>query len=210
MPIRRYDDAAHAYYDDFGRVASVTQVLSASGIGGYDIYRMMQATAPEKLRAAGIRGRMVHLASEHLDNGLLDWDDLDEALEPYLRAYQCWLDDIGFEPIAIERMVYHEHFRYAGRLDRIGMIGRHKWLVDLKSGILLPGHAYQTAAYLGTLPEPLTYERMLLQLCSDGTYHIATPDRAKYQTDFQTFLTALNQTRKQIEQENHDRDTAAA
>jgi hypothetical protein len=203
MPLRRYDHQTHRYYDDFGRVASVTQILSASGLGGYDIYRMMQATAPDKLATAGDRGRKVHEATEQLDNGLLDREQLDPALEPYVRAYEAWLEMTGFEPLHIERIVYHERFRYAGRLDRVGWIGRGKWVVDIKTGLLLDGHANQTAAYLATLPHPLTYDRMLVQLRDDGTFHIATPEKSSYYTHLAEFLTALDQVRGQIEEKDH-------
>lgn len=203
MPLRRYDDTTHRYYDDFGRVPSVTQVLSLSGIGGYDIYRMMQATAPGKLAQAADRGRKVHEATEQLDNGLLDREALDPVLEPYVRAYEDWLEMTGFEPLHIERMVYHERFRYAGRLDRIGRIGQGKWVVDFKSGMLLDGHAHQTAAYVATLPDALTYDRMLVQLKSDGTFHIATPEKGSYFTHFAEFLSALDQVRDQIEERDH-------
>lgn len=199
MPLRGYDDAKHHYYDDFGRVASVTQVLSASGIGGYDIYRIMQATAPEKLKAAGDRGRKVHTATELYDNGLLEWDTLDEAIMPYVQAYVSWLDWTRFDPLSVERMIYHERFRYAGRLDRVGRIGQDRWVVDLKSGLLLEGHSYQTAAYCATLPEPHSYKRMLVQLCNDGKFVIHTPSAELYYTHLQIFLSALDETRDEIE-----------
>jgi hypothetical protein len=199
MPLLRYDDQKHAYFDTYGRVASVTQVLSASGVGGYDIYRMMQATAPEKLRAAADRGSKVHTATELYDNGLLDWDALDETIVPYVQAYISWLDWTRFEPLSVERMVYHERFRYAGRLDRIGRIGEDKWVVDIKSGLLLEGHSYQTAAYCAALPEPLSHKRMLVQLCNDGKFVIHTPPAELYYTHLQIFLAALDETRDEIE-----------
>lgn len=205
MPITRYDDAHHAYYDALGRVASVTQVLSASGIGGYDIYRMMQKTAPEKLAAAGDRGRKVHLATQHFDDGLLDWDALDPQIEPYVSAWAKFLDDTQAEPIGVERMVYHERFRYAGRLDRVLQIRRRRWVVDLKSGILLEGHRYQTAAYAATLKDPQSYGRMLVQLCNDGKYHIETPEDRLFWSDLQAFLAALEETRDEIEGRGYER-----
>lgn len=207
MPLCYYDDRKHAYYDHCGRVASVTQVLSASGIGGYDVYRMMMVTAPEKLKAAGDRGRKVHTATELYDNGLLDWEQLDPALQPYLVAYEKWLTTTRFEPLGIERMVYHDSLRYAGRLDRLGRIGGRKWIVDFKSGMLLEGHAYQTAAYLATLPDPQTYDRMLVQLCSDGTFHIETPEKRTFLTHLQIFVHALEEVRADIEGPH---DSAAA
>jgi hypothetical protein len=209
MPVLRYDDREHAYYDRYGRVASVTQVLSEAGIGGYDRYRKMQVTAPEKLAAAAHRGRMVHLATEQYDNGLLDWETLDPAIAPYVQAYISWLDWVKFEPLHIEQVVYHETFRYAGRLDRVGYIAGEKWVVDLKSGLLLDGHAHQVTAYQATLPEPRTYQTMLLQLNSDGTFHIATPEPEGYYSRLQVFLAALDETRELIEG-HYDRRTATA
>jgi hypothetical protein len=200
MPITRYDDSSHAYYDRFGRVASVTQVLSASGIGGYDKFRMMQVTAPEKLAAAGERGRKVHEATQYYDDGLLDFDTLDPALVPYLTAYRRWLAETGFEPLGIEHMIYSERFRYAGRLDRIGVIGGRKWVVDLKSGMLIDGYAVQLAAYVAALPQPLTYDRMIVQLCDDGRFVIQTPEKSTYYTHLNAFLTALDCHRDVIEE----------
>jgi hypothetical protein len=204
----KYDDHRHRYWDEQGRIPSVTQVLSAGDIGGYEVYRFMQAKAPEKLAAYGQRGRAVHHMTQLFDDGLLDRATLDPLLEPWLIAYEKFHELFNPEMLSIERIVFHRRHRYAGRLDRIMLINGKRWLVDIKSGLVLEAAQYQTAAYLACLPQPWLYDRMLLQLRPDATIHIETPEKSAYFTQFSVFLHALEEVRGEIEAEDHEHAAA--
>lgn len=140
----RFDSDTHTYYDGDCVVPGVTTVIE----------RVCQyfASVPDAyLIPAQKRGTAVHLATELYDLGTLDEDQLDPVLEPYLEAWKRFLHDTSFEPDRIEQRIYNHKLRYAGTLDRAGMItwkkARRRAIVDIKTGAPVRSTALQTAAY---------------------------------------------------------------
>lgn len=187
MPLE-FDAATHTYTLDGRVLPSVTQVLKEARICDYSM--IPQAV----LQFAAERGTAVHLATQLLDEGDLDVESLDPVLAPYVQAWEKFKAETGFVSERIEKRIVNETYFYAGTYDRVGIgifQGGRRGIVDIKSGILLPGHHVQLAAYAEAMGEPATTRRMLVQLRPDGQYRIEETPRSEFQRNFKVFLAAL-------------------
>lgn len=157
-----FDAATHTYRYNGQVVPGVTTVLQP--LSNFD------AVPPQVLQAASDFGTAVHLACELDDLGELDIERLDESLVPYLKAWRKFSAEhnVGWEKI--EHQVYHGTMRFAGTLDRFGLVNGRRTVVDIKSSVqLYPSVGPQLAAYANALTEPFA-DRMAVQLKADGTY----------------------------------------
>lgn len=188
-----FDPATHSFTLDGLPVPSVTRVLaplSETINPGYAF-----------LEAARRRGAAVHTATEQYDEArrrLETWrpdDDLvADAVAPYLDAWAKFIDDTGFEVHAIEEQVVSRRHRYAGILDRLGVLNGRRVVIDIKAtaaispvmGIQLA--AYQAAANEGRPAAEKYRHRFVCQLEKSGTYRLQEfRDRA----DMTVFLALL-------------------
>lgn len=182
-----FDGSTHTYRWDGVVVPSVTQILDS-------VLREYEGIPPDVLRAAQERGTYVHEATEWDDLGELDFPALDPVLAPYVLAWRDFRAQFDFRPTWIERQLYSPAYRYAGTCDRIGTAAGKPWLLDIKSGALVPQSVGpQTAAYYEcALAEKLITrhtKRYCVHLRSDGTFRL---HRCKNDTDFSVFLSCLN------------------
>lgn len=182
-----FDPATHTYYWQGVQVPSVTQVLGS-------VLRDYDGIPPHILAAAQERGTFVHEACELDDLGELDQDTLDDTLIPYVMAWRKFRADTRFKPESIEARVYHNGYRYAGTLDRFGDAGAQTWLVDIKSGSMVPRSAGpQTAAYLAALDIDPAWrkkvKRYVAHLYDNGNYQVVPCNGAN---DFSVFLACLS------------------
>jgi len=165
-----FDEQAHRYFWDGKPVPGVTSVLSP--------LMDFSLVDPELLEAASKFGTAVHKACELDDLGQLDEAELDDNLRPYLAAWRQFSADFQVQWTLIEKKVFHQTLRYAGTLDRFGMIKAPRWarheeaVVDIKSSTsLYPAVGPQLAAYARATPEAsLLTKRLAVQLRDDGTY----------------------------------------
>lgn len=184
-----FDEATHTYRYQGVEVPGVTSVLKPL---------MDFAHVPaDVLAAAAAFGTAVHKACELDDLDQLDEEALDDALAPYLAAWRKFSRDYDVEWHGIERKVFHPQLRYAGALDRNGLVRldprrdyRVPAIVDIKSGAqLYPAVGPQLAAYHRALNESsVTTKRLAVQLKPDGNY------AAKWHedpTDFAVFCSLL-------------------
>lgn len=176
MPELIFDKERHVYSVNGRVLPSVTGILKAEGF-------IDDTWFTEDAR---LRGTYVHLACHLYDMGTLDENELDPALRPYLNGYIRFKADTGFEVVESEVPRYHEQYLFAGTPDKIGVMAKADTLIDLKSGLVSPWTALQTAAYELTLDRPM--KRFGVQLTDDGKYKmIPFQDR----TDRNIFLSAL-------------------
>jgi len=130
----KFDEETHTYTVGGEVLPSVTQILKAARLIDYSMI-------PQPiLQAAARRGRAVHQVLELLDNDLLDpASEIDAEIAGYVGAAIQFYRDTQFEPHLVEFRNYHRTYRYAGTLDRTGiMAGRQRTIVDFKTGIILP------------------------------------------------------------------------
>jgi hypothetical protein len=100
------------------------------------------------LQAAAWRGTLVHRALHWWAEGTLDTETLDPTIAGYVAAGIRFHEESRLVVANVEQIVYDPVHGYAGTFDLDGLIGDELWLIDYKTGLILPGHALQLAAYL--------------------------------------------------------------
>lgn len=193
----RFIEETHQYFDDAGRLPSVTEILGAC-IPQYEGIRQ------EVLEHASARGRAVHKACELYDKNELDYSTLDEQIIPYLEAWILFIKDTGFVVGYSEQVVYSNKFRYAGTLDRTGIIAGRRVIVDIKTtvalspvtGLQLAGYKQAALEYLGS---PGEGKRFAVQLKDNGKYLIKEYSDP---SDFNVFLSCLQLYQWKMKNEN--------
>lgn len=173
-------DAEHHIYRYEGRIVpGVTSVLEP--------LQMLQGVPWAVLEAAREFGNHVHLACHLWNKGVLDVTALDPALIPYLRDWQLFIKETGFEVATSETPVYHKQMKYAGTPDSVGNMRGTSWIVDIKSGVVPCTVGPQLAAYQQA-SDPRPRRRLCVQLTGSGYKLHEQKDLA----DFHTFTSALN------------------
>lgn len=180
MSVLSFDESSHTYRFNGNVVPGVTSVLSPLT----DFSRV----PPHVLEAASNFGKAVHRACELDDLSMLDEDQLDPALVPYLEGWRKFSADYAVEWDLIEEPVYHATMNYAGTPDRFGKVNGRPAVVDIKStDQLYPSVGPQLAAYANALQNPYA-DRIAVQLKADGTY-VAKP--YKDPTDWPVFASLM-------------------
>ena len=136
-----FDEDLHRYTFNGLHIPSVTQILKTAGLVNLDWIPV------EVLEQKADLGKKVHSATELYDRNDLNFDALHPALLDYLTGWIKFRKDFNFEPTEIEMQIVHQTYRYAGRIDRVGMMGKDLILLDIKSGTKQKTHAIQTAGY---------------------------------------------------------------
>lgn len=178
-------EETHTYLLNGVTVPSVTQCT--------EMLNDYSSVPEEVLRAAGDFGRNVHLATELWDSDDLDEDGLDPNLIPWLSGWKKFISESGFKIIEKEQRVFSVKYRYAGTLDRYGVMNGKKIILDIKTPSTIPVSAGpQTAGYQQAKQE-MTGEkiagRYVVQLNNKGTYKLIP---YKDNNDFNIFISCLN------------------
>lgn len=185
------DRENHRYYLNGLEVPGVTMVLKETMVVNYSY--IDQAT----LARAAKFGSAVHKATELFDRETLDHGSLSTPLIPYLQAWVKFSEDFGFIPEWIEAPAYSLKYRYACTPDRFGLITKGKlaseWLacVEIKSGLIVPGAAIQTAAQVGAFNEMYQKrkaKRRIVVALRENRYEV---EEFKNPADWSTWLACL-------------------
>lgn len=180
-----FDAGRHIYRLNGADVPGVTSVMQDVGV--VDFSMLTESTRTMALA----RGRKIHTATQFDDEGDLDESGLDPQLLGYVAAWRKFRAETGFTPDLIEHRGYHEALRYAGTLDRRGIINGKPAILDIKSNHAPYWTKYQTAAYAAFFPDPRTYHRIAVELHKDGTYKAETYLPSDYLGHFQGFMAML-------------------
>jgi hypothetical protein len=191
-----FDPEAHAFTYDGRPVPNVTRILSPL----YDFNHGFQSNYVE---AARRRGSAVHEATERSDKGM-KWKKVEtaddgiwrptNALDAYLAAWEQFLADTNFDMHTIEETVYSQKYRYAGILDRTGILNGKRCVIDIKTtAAISPEMGIQLAAYQFAVNEgkPRTEQypkRFICQLKPNGTYRL---EEFKDRGDFGVFVALI-------------------
>jgi hypothetical protein len=199
-PGLEFDEPEHRYTFAGQHVRSVTQVLNILTGPIYDRIR------PDVLDRAKLRGKNVHAWTELLDlgeaeafgpafrafDGTLLHDEHEEF--PYVVAWDKFRRESKFVPELVEQRFYHPLHRYAGTVDRIGILNGRRCTLEIKTvANLAPWVGLQTAAYheaynalhRGDLAGKAR-DRYAVQLRKDGSYRVECYSDNK--GDFSAFL----------------------
>ncbi len=177
MTVRRREHGkGHSYFDDDGKLDSVTKILSEGlpkpalinwaanttasyAVDHWDelaldpiserIRKLRAARFGERDRAAR-RGTEVHALAERLIRG--EEVEVPDELAGHVESYVRFLDQWQPKPVLLEAVVASRRWRYAGTLDAVmDLPDGRRVIADVKttrSGIY-PETAYQVAAYAG-------------------------------------------------------------
>ena len=163
-----FDSDKHEYRWGGAVVPSVTQILQPLTDLSY--------VDADVLQRAKDFGTAVHYACELHDTNRLDEAALDPALRPYLNGWRKFCSNTGAVWSLVESRVYHPTLRYAGTLDRMGLVDGFPSIVDIKSGTALyqsvgPQLAAYAQAHAIGAKEPHmggAYRRYAVRLYPDG------------------------------------------
>lgn len=171
-PDRRvfFASESHTFYDrDKTRIPSVTQVLKSQGI-----VTGMRFCKP----ADRERGHRVHELTALMDQGVAKMEDVhDKNLWGYLWAWHQFKEEMGWQGILQEQIVYSPEHNYAGIFDRIGVMHGELYIIDIKTGAHQRWHGLQLAAYAIAAGVP-QYKRAIIKLSKDGNYSVIEKHRS--------------------------------
>lgn len=159
-------DADHRYELDgveLPSVSEITRFISREIYGSINQYTLDHAAN---------RGTRVHKACELIDK--YGEAEIDEDIAPRVSAYIDFLRDRKPAWTHIEKAMHSPARRYAGTIDRVGVVGGETWLIDLKAQeqIKKPLVTAQVNAYAIMAEENgLSIDRLgCLQLTNGGKY----------------------------------------
>lgn len=157
-------DEGHKYELDGSIIPSVSEITRFLS---REVYQDIQQY---RLDNAAGRGTRVHKATEQLDR--LGDCEVDMEIEPYVRAYIKFRQEHSCEWTGIEKPCVNEQLRYAGTMDRIGMLDGQKAILDIKaqSSTHAPLVKAQLNGYALCQSEP--HELYCLQLMNTGKYRL--------------------------------------
>ena len=165
-------DKGHIYMLDGERIPCVSDLCRF-------LHREIYKDAPMWQReAAADRGTGVHLATQTLD--ATGRAEIEEEYLPYLQAYAQFRKEHSVRWELIEHPGYHPEHRYAGTIDRYGLLDGYKTLLDIKTTytVYKPLCSASLNLYRMMLESrKLPVERlMILHLKKDGTYKLINFD----------------------------------
>lgn len=153
---------------------------------------------------AARRGTRVHELTQLIDYGLpLEALEIEPDIAGYIKAYLDFLRDYRPTWQMIEQPVYSYLFGFAGTLDRYGIIGRKKTIVDIKTTasanrLTKIAWATQTRGYNFADHMEDVEQRLIVQLKPTGKYtvHDCTNDECRYGIDsYSLFCDCLHLTK---------------
>ena len=168
MNILQFFDKGHVYMLDGERLPCVSDLCRF-------LHREIYKEAPIwQLEAAADRGTKVHAATEVLDK--TGQAEIDGDYVPYLEAYARFLREHEVSWELIEHPDYHPELRYAGTIDRYGMVDGLHTIVDLKTTytVYKPLCSASLNLYRMILEarEKRVEKMMIIHLKKDGTYKL--------------------------------------
>lgn len=167
-------DQGHRYTLDGEELPSVSELCRFLS---REIYGTV---AQYTLDSAAERGTKVHKLCEVLD--LYGKADVPDDLLPYVQAYLLFRKEHSTRWEKVEYAAHHPADRYAGTIDRAGLVDGKRAILDLKTTYQL--HRPLCAAQLNLYRRMLEYggkweaeALYILQLKKDGTYKLIPFER---------------------------------
>lgn len=123
--VLQFFDKGHVYMMDGERLPCVSDLCRF-------LHREIYKDAPLwQMEAAADRGTKVHAATEALDR--TGRAEIEDEYLPYLQAYALFRKEHDVQWELIEYPDYHPVHRYAGTIDRYGMVDGFRTLLDIKT-----------------------------------------------------------------------------
>jgi hypothetical protein len=166
MSILQYFDKGHIYMLEGKRIPCVSDLCRF-------LHREIYKEAPIwQLEAAADRGTKVHAATEVLDK--TGQAEIEDEYLPYLQAYAKFRQEHDVHWELIEYADYHPELRYAGTIDRYGLVDGIKTLMDIKTTYTvyrsLCGASLNLYRLILEARDKQVERLLILHLRKDGTY----------------------------------------
>lgn len=163
-------ESSHTYYYDDTEVPSVTQIIKAAGES-----TDYSGIPKHILKRAAEIGNRVH---ETVESFWMEFGPLfceDDSANAYLRGYASFLEEVDYAHTVSEQRLFCTCHRYAGTVDKIGLINDTPAIIDIKTTSQLNENKVelQTAAYRHLAEHIHDREipkRYALQLKKNGDY----------------------------------------
>lgn len=170
------------------------------------LHREIYKDAPVwQMEAAADRGTAVHQATEALDKS--GRAEISDDYAPYLEAYAAFLREHEVVWKLVEYPAFHPVHRYAGTIDRYGMVDGYRTLLDIKTTytVYKPLCSASLNLYRMILEaKGRTVERLLiLHLKRDGSYKLIP--FAFDETVPMALITLSNALKKRTRRKNDER-----
>lgn len=164
----QFFDKGHVYMLEGERLPCVSDLCRF-------LHREIYMDAPVwQMEAAADRGTKVHAATEILDK--TGRAEIDGEYLPYLQAYASFRKEHEVVWELIEYPDYHPSHRYAGTIDRYGLVDGFRTLLDLKTTYTvhkpLCGASLNLYRIILEAREREVERLMILHLKKDGRYRL--------------------------------------
>lgn len=136
----------HKYIDGNGNeVPSVSRILEWFKIT--DIDKVRRIHGDEYIDHCSAAGTEIHRICTLDDQGKLKRGDWNPEFTPWLNAWRKYRDEYKPNFLAIEQPLVSMVWGFAGQPDRVEDCGKWLDVIDIKSGVKMKAHEYQTAMY---------------------------------------------------------------
>lgn len=164
----QFFDKGHVYMLEGERLPCVSDLCRF-------LHREIYKDAPVwQMEAAADRGTKVHAATEVLDK--TGRAEIDGEYLPYLQAYANFRKEHEVVWELIEHPDYHPSHRYAGTIDRYGLVDGSRTLLDIKTTYTvhkpLCGASLNLYRLMLEAREREVERLMILHLKKDGRYRL--------------------------------------
>ena len=172
MDVLQFFDKGHIYMLEGERIPCVSDLCRV-------LHREIYKDAPVwQMEAAADRGTKVHAATEALDG--TGRAEIEDEYLPYLQAYAQFRREHEVSWELTEYPDYHPDHKYAGTIDRYGMVDGKYTLIDLKTTYTVHKPLCNASLNLYRLileARQKPVERlMILHLKKDGKYRLINFD----------------------------------
>ena len=178
-----FDEETHTYYLGDTILPSVTQILEDVGL--------IDSSKYSKLEFYLERGSAIHGATDLIDKNQLDRDSLDDRIVGHVSAYEKFKKETGFEVKASELALYSKTYKYAGTMDKVGILYGKESIIDLKTNSVPNWGGIQLSGYNELFPGR-AFNRYGLALKEDGSYRLVPFDNFRDRVVFLAAVTVYN------------------
>ena len=165
-----FEEETHRYFLDGKEVPSVSALLEP-------LNKSVYSDIPSDiLQAAAERGTAVHRATEDIDAGISF--DFCEEWFGYIEAYMDFKKEHEVKWFATEQMYASKKHKFAGTVDRVGMIDDNFSILDIKTTstihktLVIPQLTLYEMLYDEEVGVDKVEKRYILQLQKKGKYKL--------------------------------------
>lgn len=168
MPDFHFNESDHTYWLKGRRLSGVTEIISASVGSGFEFL------SPADRDFYLSRGKAVHACAEFIAGG--QNFTCDPRIDGHVQALRLFWREQAPVVDSLEKPLFNETYRFAGRPDLIGAIRGVRVIADYKNSVDKERIAWQLAAYAILAKEPPSTNGLAVELSEEGKYRLTWYD----------------------------------